>query len=314
MKISQMRRRANIGQSAPLSQKRKELNASLRADGYVPEAIYQEMEMDSVYVNTHDDESFQEDVVKLHSHIFYELLYCRSGSLQYLLGTERYRMQRGDVVFIPPGVSHRPLFLDKLVEPYTRYVIWISPLFAEELIRAFPGEEILPDQPFLLRTAGSAWDEELRGLFSAGVQECYASLPGWQAAVCGNTTRLLVQLMRARCRDRALTPPAEKMELMDQIVLYIESHLREKITLSDTARIFLVSESSISQLFRRRMKVSFYHFVTQRRLIGAKSLLLEEIPAEQVCARMGFGDYSTFYRAFKREYGISPAQFRQLQE
>ena len=104
------------------------------------------------------------------------------------------------------------------------------------------------------------------------------------------------------------------MELMDQIVLYIESHLREKITLSDTARIFLVSESSISQLFRRRMKVSFYHFVTQRRLIGAKSLLLEEIPAEQVCARMGFGAYSPCYRAFNREYGISPAQFRQLQE
>ena len=28
----------------------------------------------------------------------------------------------------------------------------------------------------------------------------------------------------------------------------------------------------------------------------------------------GFGDYSGFYRAFKQEYGISPRQYRKLQE
>ena len=27
----------------------------------------------------------------------------------------------------------------------------------------------------------------------------------------------------------------------------------------------------------------------------------------------GFGDYSSFYRAFKKEYGISPKDFRDIQ-
>ena len=82
--------------------------------------------MDSAYVDAHEDISTSRDEVQLHSHTFYELIYCHSGSLDYLVGTQRYRLQRGDIVIIPPGISHRPLFLDLLTEPYRRIVLWIS--------------------------------------------------------------------------------------------------------------------------------------------------------------------------------------------
>ena len=111
-------------------------------------------------------------------------------------------------------------------------------------------------------------------------------------------------------RPTPCPPPEAKVDLLDALLAYIEGHLSEKITLADTARQFLVSESTIDQLFRKRMKASFYHFVTQRRLIAAKTELLEGATAEQAAARTGFGDYSTFYRAFRREYGISPAEYR----
>ena len=61
------------------------------------------------------------------------------------------------------------------------------------------------------------------------------------------------------------------------------------------------------------MGVSFYRCVTQRRLISAKSFIEQEIPLEDVGRRVGFSDYSTFYRAFKKEFGISPRQYRKLQ-
>ena len=32
---------------------------------------------------------------------------------------------------------------------------------------------------------------------------------------------------------------------------------------------------------------------------------------EKIALRVGFGDYSTFYRAFKKEFSISPRQFLQ---
>ena len=270
--------------------------------------FFQEMEMDSAYVDAHEDISTSRDEVQLHSHTFYELIYCHSGSLDYLVGTQRYRLQRGDIVIIPPGISHRPLFLDLLTEPYRRMVLWISCSFAASFSRLFPMLQSKSEH-YLVRTAGTQW-ESLEQYFRATVQEAGQKELGWEAAMVAQTELLCVALSRARAN---LPPPqSEQRDLLDEIMLYIEHHMTEKISLERAAQSFHVSESTISQLFRKRMDISFYHFVTQRRLIAAKNLIQTGVSLEQAAADVGFGDYSNFYRAFRREYGITPASYRQL--
>ena len=61
------------------------------------------------------------------------------------------------------------------------------------------------------------------------------------------------------------------------------------------------------------MGISFYRYVTQRRLLESKLLIKSGMPMEQVSISVGFQDYSSFYRAFKAEFGQSPAQFRKEQ-
>ena len=100
----------------------------------------------------------------------------------------------------------------------------------------------------------------------------------------------------------------------EDILACIESHLADKITLEGTARHFLVSENTISQTFRQKMNVSFYCCVIQRWLIEVKTLIWGNPPLEQVAAQVGFADYSTFYRTFKSELGISPREYRKLME
>ncbi len=286
----------------------QELQQLLCEEGISKGNLYQEVEMDSDYVDAHEDISTFRDEVQLHSHTFYELIYCHSGNLEYLVGMQRYRLQRGDIVIVPPGISHRPLFLDQLTEPYRRMVLWVNCNFITAFVRLLSP---LParSQSNLVRTAGTQW-EMLEQYFRIAVQESKRKDLGWEAAVVAQTEMLFIALARAVAN---LPPPqSAQRELLDEIMLYIENHMTEKISLEQTAKNFHVSESSISQLFRKRMDISFYHFVTQRRLIAAKNLIQTGVSLEQTAAEVGFGDYSNFYRAFRREYGITPAVYRQM--
>jgi AraC-like DNA-binding protein len=180
------------------------------------------------------------------------------------------------------------------------------------LRQVFPPEPKQKNYPRVLRTAGTRW-EYLGDLFRTGVEEFEGQEPGWEAAVLGNTTHLMAHLRRAVLDQSAHPPKAEKPDLVERVLAYVEGNLAERITLADAARQFYVSESTISQSFRKKMGVSFYRCVTQRRLIAAKTLIGEGVLLEDVAGKVGFSDYSSFYRAFKQEYGISPRQYRNLQ-
>lgn len=311
MKLSDLQKLAPV-RPGSLSSDPEALARLLTQAGIDPNHFYQEIEMSSPYVDTHQDTTYASGSVGLHSHNFMEILYCRNScGVEYLVGAERYRLQKGDVVMVAPGISHQPILPAQLPAPYRRYVIWISQDFIDRFIDMFPQyRPLLASSTNLIRTGGTQW-EYLGQWFARGIEEAERKDPFWEAAVIGNTQLLMSHLCRAITSGGAAALKAEEPELSDRITGFIEAHLQEKITLSDAAKYFFVSESTISQTFRRKMGVSFYRFVTQRRLIAAKALILEGVPMEAICEQVGFTDYSVFYRAFKQEFGISPRQFRQ---
>lgn len=283
--------------------------------GLDPDNLYQELEMSHRFVQVHRDESYSNSILQLHSHTFYEILCCRSDcGAEYLVGTERYRLQKGDIIFVSPGISHRPLLPEQMPKPYTRDVLWISEEFVEVLQNAFTRHEVQPHgHSSLLRTANTKWDY-LSGMLREAVQESERKSADWEIAVTGSAMTFMSHLKRAFL-DRSTTAiAAEKPDLLGEIMAYMEENLAEKITLAGMARHFYVSESTIHQTFQKKMGTGFHRCLTQRRLITAKQLIEEGCLLEQVALRTGFSDYSAFYRAFRQEYGISPRQYRSMRE
>ena len=272
--------------------------------------VYQEMEMDDLYVDTHEDPGISPEGINLHSHIFYEILYICSGNIQYLIQTNRYHIQPGDIIIVPPGVSHQPILTENAVMPYRRYVLWLSPTFMKGVIPLFPDYDF--SKPRLIRTAGTKWSI-LKDSFHTGILESERKNTGWNAIVYANTLHLIALLCRASEDKKSMQLKSEKPELLEKILTYIESNLDNHLSLKEIGKRFFISKSTISNTFRKEMGISFYQYVTQRRLVSSKNLILENIPLEYIAPKVGFSDYSSFYRAFKSEYGISPRQFRDQQ-
>jgi len=276
------------------------------------ENIYQELEMNYSLVQTHSDESGPGTAIQQHSHSFFETIYCVEGNIEYLLGTKRYQIHAGDIIIIPPGVVHCPIFPKEMTTPYRRYVVWTSSAFIKSIIRTFPETTFYESIPRVLRTAGTHW-EYLEQFFSRGVKESTVKAKDWDICIYGNSIQLIAHLRRALYANPQDPAYHRSGDMLEEVLNYIQLHLHEKITLAATAKHFAVCESTIGLLFQKQMGVSFYRCVTQRRLAEAKNLIRSGASLAEIAVSVGFLDYSAFYRAFKQEFGISPRQFKKMQ-
>ncbi|MDD3253131.1 MAG: AraC family transcriptional regulator [Lachnospiraceae bacterium] len=276
--------------------------------------LYQEIQIEgNGTIDVHEDISYQADLVPLHSHIFYELLFVCSGNVQYLLDGQCYQLQKGDMILIPPGLAHRPVFSEELTEPYRRIAVWINADFWELVVSKYPDMEFAFGEcrrlnRYLLRTPSATWSG-LYTAFKAVLREFHEKKLNWELCMSTGTLTLMAHICRTYYFLNAAQPISGNDDLFSSVFEYINTHFTEKLSLDLISAHFLVSKSTISHLFQEKMGVSFYHCVTQRRLIGAKNSMLSGTPIQKVWELYGFGDYSLFYRAFKKEYGISPREF-----
>lgn len=275
--------------------------------------LYQELEMSSRFVNFHRDTSYTRQSISLHSHSFYEVMMCRSSDrVEYLVGSKRYRLAAGDIVIVAPDVGHRPMLPDDMQYPYERDILWVSTDFMRKVAELFPDTRIYDmSSALLLHTQGSEL-AYIGDYFNTGIKEAEAEFVGCDEACAAVALLILTHVHRAVRSGGAESFGAEKPTLINSLIEYIESNLDERLTLDRVAAHFYVSRGTVNRAFRDTLDTSFHAFLTQRRLILSKLLIAEGEAMESVAERCGFSDYSVFYKAFKKEYGLSPREFSKL--
>lgn len=263
------------------------------------------------YVQTHREIDYAPAEMPLHSHKFFELSYVRKcQDMDYVIGAKQYCLKEGDILLIPPNTLHGAVLTGIKQKMFIRDVLWISPHFLNRMALMTPGKRLHSTQgSIVFRTTESRWGF-LGELFHNGILERERQMYGWESMVVSNTMQLLAQLTRALLDSSILILKDEKPDPVALITDYIENNLPDKITLEKTAELFRISKSSISQIFRKELGTSFYAYVTRRRLLMAKSLIAQGVRMEQVGKQVGFTEYSAFYRAFRKEFGITPKEYK----
>ena len=112
------------------------------------------------------------------------------------------------------------------------------------------------------------------------------------------------------------TPPRSTGGLSSRrlklVLEYIEDTLGQPIKLRELAALAGISARHFERAFRQSTGSSPHAYVTDRRLHGARDLLISqlELPIEQIALRLGFSSSSHFSSAFRRQTGLTPTEFR----
>ena len=126
------------------------------------------------------------------------------------------------------------------------------------------------------------------------------------------------QAGEARLLASPWIPPQDKggtEDLIDDALNYLFTNSAREIRLADVAARVAMSESSFSRYFRRSAGQSFSDTVRKLRLAHACQLLENsDEPISTICHRTGYQNLSNFNRQFRREYGITPGQYRRIHQ
>ncbi|MDF2542548.1 MAG: AraC family transcriptional regulator [Herbinix sp.] len=97
------------------------------------------------------------------------------------------------------------------------------------------------------------------------------------------------------------------------IIHYVYKNWNTNITLKSLSKLFYLSESYISTIFKQCLGISFHAFLMDLRIENACSLLASsKMSITDIAFEVGFSSYSTFVRVFNKHKGISPVTYRQL--
>ena len=99
--------------------------------------------------------------------------------------------------------------------------------------------------------------------------------------------------------------------MLDEVFLFIQAHLTEELTLERLEKEFFVSREHIAREFKRQTGQTVHRYIVKARLDRCCTLIEQGLPITEVYKTSGFGGYNHFFRAFKKEYGMTPKEYFQ---
>jgi AraC-like DNA-binding protein len=250
-----------------------------------------------------------------HSHSYYELYFFEEGAVTMEIDGRDYPLRPGDVIVIPPGMDHRALLTDP-EKPYRRFVFWLSQTYLEALVGRSADYGYLLTQAQERNRYVFHFDlpdfNALRTRLFTLLDETHADRFGRKTAIDLCISDLLLFLGRTVYEQEQHRNRKEQLSRYEAITQYVDQHLDEPLSLDALARQFYLSKYYLVHLFRENAGLSVHQYILKKRLAACRDAMQGGGAVGEVCRQWGFGDYSAFYRAFRKEYGMSPSAYLEL--
>ncbi len=244
----------------------------------------------------------------------YKILLLVSGEAECRIIDEEYSLKSGCLVIMRDAEMQKSSIIGN--GEYTVFNLCFSPT----AISAVDPQRFLLD-PFVKRPLGkdnmfepSCFKEEqpldlFKAICAFSQNPNEIGRAEMQLTVISHLFPLLVNIKQAFLRNtkeptRDATPTATASDLL----AYINSRLYTDISLKSISQHFFLSVSQLERIFKNHVGTTIWEYVIDNRLNAARDKILSGMPAGKTASECGFGDYSAFYRAYLRKFGVSPTK------
>ena len=258
--------------------------------------MLKEFNTEEIYIRHAVDRSPNGRLFDFHIHDRCEIYYFISGCAEYLVEGSVYPMNEGSLLIMRPGEAHRVSILRE--DRYERYAVnFPLSLFdsfdpRRHIMRPFTERMLGRNNHFVLTDARKYFDD-----MCADDLDYYSRNVRMMSCIMVLCDR---EFSRSAADRRAAVTQAEKM------VAYVNSHLFDELSVDLLAEHFYLSRSQFTRIFRQATGAPPHDYITAKRLIAAKEMISSGASAGYAAESCGFGDYSSFYRAYVKRFGKSP--------
>lgn len=238
-----------------------------------------------------------------HCHAKYELLYILDGKGSYTVEGAEYPLLPHSLFLLRPYEYH--YVRTDVGRPYDRVVIYFE-------TGALPAAIL--DHPLLTASDGnyfalSSVANPVRAAFEAllgGIEtlskDGARSAPASEALLRASLTQILLLLTQ----ETPTSAANKEASTVRRVIDYLNMHLEDELSLDLLTKEFYISKYHLCRVFREQTGVTLFAYYNTKRMMLAQKWIAEGRSASSVSARLGFRDYSTFYRAYKKHTGEAP--------
>ena len=231
-------------------------------------------------------------------HSYWELTYVDKGELLTTIDGVSYHIKQGDLIFYAPMQFHTQSTFEKISSSYLTINFKMN----------FNHADLLCNKIFSLKRDSyfivTKLIEELSNdnLYSNDLSLCYLK-------------QLIIQMLRLNNSHFHSKPTTHMQqtyenELLNDILLYIDNNIYEKISVSTLCEHFCISTSMLHSLFRKNMNNTAKNYINEIKLSKSKELIRNSTHTlSEISEMLGFSSIHYFSKKFKSYFNISPTEY-----
>lgn len=255
-------------------------------------------------------------VIPWHWHEELELGYIQEGVSKIVtIGTE-YTVHQGDGFFINSNVmdmkqnaapGQQALEINHIFHP-----VFLSGHFKSRFEKKYLAPVINNHQieVYIIRRGKPISDKILANLYRLKELQSHENMEFQTRNILSETWLLLLEDIQNNFKMNK-TQKFEQPDRIRNMLSFIHSHYKDKITVAQIADATGTSEREAMRSFRKALNQSPIEYLISYRLNESKKMLQNsDLPITEICYQCGFSDSSYFGKAFRKAYGLTPREFR----